>query len=340
MISVTCTNCRAVLTIDDAFAGGVCRCEHCGTIQTVPRLGQPSAAPQAPAARVPKTLYQHESRLPAAPPPARTSAGLEQLAEAVASSGLTGSGLTSNRSLVAQVPPAGAPSDAPPSERRSSAWPVILILSASLGVVLVILVIVLLIHGSGSTGTAVGPKGTAGADLNAGPSFCGLPLDADNVIFVLDRGNSIGDLFDTLKATCYKSLKQLGPDRKFQVILWDNDSGSAEFPSGAMRSATVGAIDDCTKDFQDVVAAGSSHLSGPIREALGRHPQLIVVVTGKSELDEDDTAAIRSAAGAGVRIDAVQIASTSPNSALEQLCKSTGGLLRLVSAGELREFSR
>ena len=36
MISITCTNCQTTLSIDDAFAGGVCRCQHCGTIQTVP----------------------------------------------------------------------------------------------------------------------------------------------------------------------------------------------------------------------------------------------------------------------------------------------------------------
>ena len=36
MISLSCTHCQRVLTIDEAFAGGVCRCQHCGTIQTVP----------------------------------------------------------------------------------------------------------------------------------------------------------------------------------------------------------------------------------------------------------------------------------------------------------------
>ena len=30
MISVICTQCRAQLEMDDAFAGGVCRCQYCG----------------------------------------------------------------------------------------------------------------------------------------------------------------------------------------------------------------------------------------------------------------------------------------------------------------------
>jgi hypothetical protein len=37
MIKITCTSCQALLSMDDAFAGGVCRCQHCGAIQTVPR---------------------------------------------------------------------------------------------------------------------------------------------------------------------------------------------------------------------------------------------------------------------------------------------------------------
>ena len=57
MISLTCTHCQRVLTIDEAFAGGVCRCQHCGTIQTVTahlREGKPDQP--GPAGRL---LYKH-----------------------------------------------------------------------------------------------------------------------------------------------------------------------------------------------------------------------------------------------------------------------------------------
>ena len=84
MISLTCTTCRNVLSIDDAFAGGVCRCQHCGTIQTVPthlKHGTKTGVE-------PKTLYKHRSRAESA-----SGTGLHDLAEAVTSSGLAGSGL-------------------------------------------------------------------------------------------------------------------------------------------------------------------------------------------------------------------------------------------------------
>jgi hypothetical protein len=57
MISLTCTSCKKVLEIDDAFAGGVCRCQHCGTIQTVPSSLKKVIRPGSPGVGA-KTLYQ------------------------------------------------------------------------------------------------------------------------------------------------------------------------------------------------------------------------------------------------------------------------------------------
>src|ERR1043165_1592769 len=80
MISLTCTNCQTVLTIDEAFAGGVCRCQHCGTIQTVPaHLKKGAKAPRSgPPARA---LYTNKSR-----PDIATGTGLSNLSERSGSS--------------------------------------------------------------------------------------------------------------------------------------------------------------------------------------------------------------------------------------------------------------
>ena len=103
MISITCNQCKTVLTIDDAFAGGVCRCQHCGTIQTVPAhfKGNATAAPPAsPAAKTQKSLFQNAGATSGGSDGTSSSSpsGLDELAQVVASSGgLVGSGLTSNR---------------------------------------------------------------------------------------------------------------------------------------------------------------------------------------------------------------------------------------------------
>ncbi len=64
MISLTCTSCQRALEIDDAFAGGVCRCQYCGTIQTVPASLKQGGRPATPVGKSPgtqKTLYQRQT---------------------------------------------------------------------------------------------------------------------------------------------------------------------------------------------------------------------------------------------------------------------------------------
>src|SRR5437867_54364 len=110
MINLTCTNCKKLLEIDDAFAGGVCRCKFCGTIQTVPSHKTRAAAPAvsaAPKAAPPsKTLFQTSGRVEVSHPPATSGTGLEELAQIVASSGLAGTGLRASRLRKPPPPPA------------------------------------------------------------------------------------------------------------------------------------------------------------------------------------------------------------------------------------------
>ncbi|MCC6421934.1 MAG: hypothetical protein IT447_00465 [Phycisphaerales bacterium] len=120
MIRLTCTHCKTLLTIDDAFAGGVCRCQHCGTIQTVPSHLKPKPGHKidpAEALKQPKTLYQRKSRSNAA------GSGMDDLADAVTGS----SGTLSSRS---EAPPP------PPPEPRSRNYNPLLIIVAILILVL------------------------------------------------------------------------------------------------------------------------------------------------------------------------------------------------------------
>src|SRR5437016_3935394 len=92
MIQINCTNCKALLQIDDAFAGGVCRCKHCGTIQTVPSKSRRSNSATAIKQPASKALFQQKVRVDVG-----SGTGLDDLAEVVASSGLSGTGLQSRR---------------------------------------------------------------------------------------------------------------------------------------------------------------------------------------------------------------------------------------------------
>jgi hypothetical protein len=341
LISITCTNCQSVLTIDDAFAGGVCRCQFCGTIQTVPSKKKSMA--HLAGATTAKTLYQHDA--PAAAQPMDTDpsgTGMEDLAHIVASSGLAGSGLAGSgmANVVADAAPTAPPpvavEIAPPQPQKLRS-PIVLITAASVVLVVVVVTIVALRFRGARAGAT---RNAITTPVATGPSFCGIPISGNSVIFVLDRGNSMSEFFDALKGACYKSLKQLGPDRKFQVILWDNDAGGAEFPAGAMRNATAGAVEDCQRNFQDISASGSSHLSGALREAIERRSQTIVIATAKMQFDEDDAAALRNALGTGIHVNVLQIAVPSPAPQLEEVSRSTGGQFKIISPDELKAFAR
>src|SRR5436190_20687674 len=123
MIRITCTQCRNLLEIDDAFAGGVCRCQHCGTIQTVPASLKRASRSGAPQPAVSKALYQKKPRTPGEV--GRSGSGLEALADSVgASSGLTRSALKTR---------AAAPTHKP---ARKPIAPMLLVIAAAIIVLL------------------------------------------------------------------------------------------------------------------------------------------------------------------------------------------------------------
>ena len=64
MIQIECSSCKKHLAIDDAFAGSVCRCQYCGTIQTVPKVGGNNT--NAFGDDSPKALFKRKSRIESA----------------------------------------------------------------------------------------------------------------------------------------------------------------------------------------------------------------------------------------------------------------------------------
>ena len=134
MISLTCTSCKRVLEIDDAFAGGVCRCQYCGTIQTVPASLKTEGRAVAPATpQAAKTLYQRKGRAASGSQPGAGS-GLDDLADAVASS----SGLA--RGALRTRAPTPTP---PPPPKRDIKKPLIAVIGGLVVIIIVLLVLLL-----------------------------------------------------------------------------------------------------------------------------------------------------------------------------------------------------
>src|ERR1700722_7780887 len=139
MIRITCTHCRQLLSIDDAFAGGVCRCQYCGTIQTVPAKGSSQKA-AAGAAKGSKTLFENKARNTGVA--TGSGSGLDDLADLVQSSGLSDNRLRKQ---------SASPPSRPPNLRA------LLGLAAAAIIVLIVVVLILAFHGSENSKPAANP---------------------------------------------------------------------------------------------------------------------------------------------------------------------------------------
>jgi hypothetical protein len=349
MISLTCTNCRTVLTIDDAFAGGVCRCQHCGTIQTVPThlkggaqraatAAAVSAAGAITGAKQQKAIYTRDR---AAESGVRISTGLDELAEVVASSGGIGSGGSGLRAgRLRQT--------SQPSPTRAVQPPLKFWLSIASGVIAVLLVIVVWLslgksaqrddEASDNAGSPVATIPTQVTPAPAGPHFCGIALDAPVVIYVLDRGSATSEVFDALKEASYKSIESLGADRKFQVIFWNNGQDDS-YPAGLPAYARADNVTACRRATEDITAFGQGEPTAALRRAFANKASVIILATGKGlELDPglvQQTLQIRK--DSPTRIHTIAIGDVE-SPVLKEIAAKTGGEYKTITPSTLRAF--
>ena len=323
MIDLSCIKCQHPMQVDDAFAGSACRCQKCGTIQTVP--GRTRAAQPTGAGTI-KTLYTHHAR-------ANTpGSGLDALADVVASSGL-GSGLRDATSGAGK-----------PSTKR---LPVLAIIAGGAGgiVAAVVATFILSRPNSATTGTngpTSGVNQTNRAQSSAtarSANFCGVTLNEPVVVYVLDRGNSTRDAMGYLVAATVQSIRSLGADRKFQVIFWDNGQSEAAYPGGGPQYATPETINAAQRVLEGVVAFGRTDAEPAIKKALAVKPGAIVLVTAKgAELDDafnQTMTHLQKSAGGTTKIHTIAIGQ--PGEALAKIALATGGEHKSLTPGELRD---
>jgi hypothetical protein len=335
MISITCTNCQTLLSIDDAFAGGVCRCQHCGTIQTVPSKKKEGAGATAAGlgVKTPKTLYQKRTR------EASVGTGLDELAEVVTSSGLTGSGLsTSSR---AARPPGGVA-----VAQKNNNLAVIVGIAAIVVIALLIVILVVVMQNKGGGGTVAqqtsgGTSSARGVTAGGSPTFAGIPLNHPSVIYLLDRGSSTQAPFGSLKEATLRSIQSLGPERRFQIIFWDNAQDPGTFPP-LLTYASEANVINVRRQIEDVYAFGATDAAPALKKAVGQRPDAIVLVTGKgSDLDDSFVQMVNDAKkDVPVIIHTVAINGSGQSTALKRVAGGTGGEYRELSEAELSKYGQ
>jgi len=333
MIQITCTSCKRVLSIDDAFAGGVCRCQHCGTIQTVPARGSAQKAASG-AAKGSKTLFENKARSAGV----GSGSGLEDLADVLQSSGLSNSDLRKSP----RTPPAGPAKNLTP------------VLGIAVVVILILLVVVLVLVFRGSS-TPVGNSASPGqsiAGTNAPPSvqnpspaapvaasFCGVPIDQSVVVYVIDNGSSSADVLDEIKSALFKSIDSLGSDRQFQIVFWNPDSPA--YPNDHATFAVKDNIDAARNKLQDVGAEGSTDPVAALRVAFASNPGQIFLVTAKAgDLDDSLTVAASQLRGSSkARIDCIAINGNAGDKVLANVASESGGVFLPLQEGQLKGFA-
>ncbi len=335
MISITCTNCQTLLSIDDAFAGGVCRCQHCGTIQTVPskKKDGPGGTAAGLGVKTPKTLYQKRVR------DASVGTGLDELAEVVTSSGLTGSGLSSRSAR-----PPGAVAPAAPKTNMTMILGI-----AAIVVIFLLIVILILVTQRDTNGTTPGAQPARGAGANGGataapavaPTFCGIPLEHESVVYLLDRGSSTQSPFGSLKEATLKSIGSLGPQRRFQIIFWDNGQDAGTFPA-LLTFASEANLTMIRRQTDEVYAFGATDAGPALAKAIKQRPAAVVIATGKgADLDDSFVQMVKDTKkNVQVVIHTVAIGGSGQSSALKTVAQMTGGQYRELSESELSDYAQ
>lgn len=358
MIEINCTNCKTLLQIDDAFAGGVCRCRHCGTIQTVPkRLKNNGSAGGVMNEAAVGSGASTMTKKPGLDQGSGT--GLDDLAGIVASSGLASTRLLRSKE---KTP---AKSAAPKKDNRTA---IIIISAGAMIVVLLGIIIFMAVHngGSGQNGAPAGTGGTSTA-INSGstntdhskpdpianpgnpvvavpkiqgPSFLGQPLNERSVVYVLDRGSASSEdrRLEALKAAVIKSVRSLGPDRQFAVIFWQIDGANIDaWPADGLRSATEQNINELSNFIADISSVGQTSASASTEKAFKTGAEAVVLVPIKSFVEPGThTAIVKSRGDSKAKVYCFTLAQPDIGESFKKVADDTNGVYRDVSLDDLR----
>lgn len=295
-IKIRCTKCNKKVSIDEAFAGGMCRCPYCKEIVYVSEHpGQAGAArPSAPMGR-PDAPQQQRPAAPGARPEAPSAA-----AESFAA--------------------------VPDQEHIPMARPVkiqsviTIILMALLMVMVVVGVALALMLGKANDAKkAIGPDGQpvepdrpgqmkvneadAPPSGPAKPRIRDLKITEGPVVYIVDGGSSMGDTFDAARLVLQTSVSSLTPKLSFTIMVCGEDKDEAlgaEFqPGGAAGKAAAKTF------LEPINTAGAANLSRALKAAADRKPKAIVVISRKVVDDLADQ--VKEIKKAGIVVHAISI---------------------------------
>ncbi len=347
-LEMTCPGCGQVLELDAGFAGGVCRCSHCGTLMTVPthagtapeRLQRPEAPRQRPDA---PAVPDHD----AATPPANTADLTPQthdqaMPEGPADPEAEPQTLTTDSGRTVEIT-----SDAVIPTAKRKARPIVRIVAA----LVLLLVFVPLVGVSGyaiflaaGSGEKSAPQDSAKAAVDQfgfdptvnvytlkQANVLGLPLESSAVVVVDASAASrrwLGLVQDAVRVGVTGKSKQ----GQFGLIYATESEvrtlSDQMLPLPEVTSKQV-------HEFQmEVHPLGVASLSPAVAQAATWQPEQIILITGQ-ELDDNAVQSIAEALTSqpNLKFDVVTVNTDIP--ALKELAKNHSGRYVQLSQGQL-----
>ncbi len=348
-IKIRCSGCTKKISIDEAFAGGVCRCPYCKETNFVPgdigsgqiaRSAGPTARPQAPSQRPQAPVRRPET--PAAP----EAPGAPQ----------TRSGQAGGRHE-------GEPKHIPmanPVRLQGIVSIVLIVLIVALVGLSVYLIYTMV---SDSDGPPPPPTETEYANpfqaddgnvqtLGEGEAAVAGSLKFEPpVVYVIDAGSSMRATYDYARTIARISLGTLDDGDKFTVLVAYAPPVDFDAPMEEMMSSTselktfapnLTAKSDRTPQkvaewLGGVRPGGSTNLLEALRAAIALEPESIVLLAAKPV--EDAMPAAEEAKSKGIRVITVGLSGADYIvEGLKTLAETTGGVSRSMSVAELDQY--
>ncbi|WP_020473982.1 VWA domain-containing protein [Zavarzinella formosa] len=121
------------------------------------------------------------------------------------------------------------------------------------------------------------------------PKLHGRVKSGKTIVYLLDCSSSMGGCIQRAKATLQESLKQLGPECRFQLVAYNGGATGCFTASRLPDEDNLAAADQWLKNL--VAEGRSDHLKG-FREALSVQPDAIFLLTDADDFDEKEVKAI------------------------------------------------
>ncbi|MFB3893916.1 MAG: hypothetical protein ACE15C_18045 [Phycisphaerae bacterium] len=330
-IKIRCSECRKKISIDEAFAGGVCRCPYCKALVVVAggAVASQGARPESPVLR-PDSPDAIASAATSATRPETPGEGPAHQPE-------TAMHVTVDHEHV--------PTAKPVMIQGIVSIALIALMIAMVGVVIWLVVDRFLASQNQEAkrkaqyNQATQTSGPANIfDHKGVPNVAGIEISAP-VVYCLDSGSSISDVYDYATKMIRRSVKSLKADDKFGVVLV-TEGGAKPIGQGFATNATSEGL---LKDLPKQAGGGATKPADGLMAALAMTPRpaTVVLMAAKDIPEEDVSAIVAKAKELKVAIDCVILDKReSVTESLSKLATGTGGQFREFSSQDLDSMNR